>query len=82
MFVGEIDGNAPMAPVSGFHNWIRYYMEEKAGRAIFRRWKGQTEVGFWFKAVTKKEKFVALCQIIYEGRHLYIASGVRYVTKV
>jgi hypothetical protein len=44
VFVGEIDGSAANAPVSGFHNWVRYYLEEKAGRAVFQRWKGQTDV--------------------------------------
>jgi len=43
VFVGELGGDAPSAPVSGFHNWVRYYLEEKAGRAIFQRWKGQTD---------------------------------------
>ncbi|OQV16880.1 putative Poly(U)-specific endoribonuclease [Hypsibius exemplaris] len=43
VFVGELDGGAPNAPVSGFHNWVRYYLEEKAGRAVFQRWKGQTD---------------------------------------
>ena len=45
VFVGEIDGRRPNSPVSGFHNWVRYYLEERSGRLEYQRWKGQIDVG-------------------------------------
>ncbi|GAV02178.1 hypothetical protein RvY_12775 [Ramazzottius varieornatus] len=43
VFVGELDGPSPNSPVSGFHNWVRYYLEERSGRVEYQRWKGQID---------------------------------------
>ena len=38
MFVGESRGHEGAREVTGFHNWIQFYLQEKAGHIDYKGW--------------------------------------------